>query len=429
MAKNKKPSESPEKTIDPTESILSFLKAKNKDKEIATMFYGPDSVFTKAIESPGGPEIVKRFSEISNALASAEDPCDDLRWKLLQQLAVLRAGPAPEVPDIVSAFKAVVPATAGSWKPEGEEAPNILVDTAFPTARGDVEWTSAVWQFLDFVYDWKFKQPQGSDHAPVVMIPTNRETTPLLLANAKLGRVFSLVVEGLPGPRGLMYPVWWKLGLLPLGEDNNFVKAIHAGFAAVTKNCNKRIRLRWWLKPHEGSAPGWFDDLDDDNSSVQVAAACAAVALFSDEPSDARPLLDETVAVSACLSGRGLDLSKRDWAENHKIGAVAYYQRKLEGATQAGLSGVVFSSSHSGLEKDTKRRSEGNNPGPIVQCVDNLADAYDGLLITSKAIQAYKREIVYDWKGGVDENGKPLEKDGKVRGKWIEKETPEEFKK
>jgi hypothetical protein len=400
---------------DPVDKFLSYLDQKNDQgqstfwKYVPDLFFGPSALFRRAVESSRGNEFIDRLDEVTNLLDGWEVfHALEHRWKLLRALAILRAGRLPEihsnVTSAVAAFDGLQQKYDRPCGPyPGEEALfRPVLDTYFLSASGtpqEIDWRHSHWQLLDFLAPQKAKMPVVT------------ERTPILLANDNIGKVFILASERSFGPPGLVSPDWWKLGLLPLGEDNNFLTAIHEGFQAVLhRDKERRIRLRWWLEMHPATTTGWFDDLGDDNSSVQVAAACLAMALLCDEPTDLHPFLDDTVAVSARLGGLAGSAGMMHWPTNQLIERVASVQQKTDAARRARLSGVVFASANKPSNEANRANNDGGVPGPVVQYVDTLADAYDSLLITSRAVADYKQKIVKEW-----------------TDKWDERPTPEEF--
>jgi hypothetical protein len=382
---------------DPAESLLQHLAVPRLREKMPLFFSGPDSIFVKAVESARGTEVIGKFAQITAEVRAWDEGGHfGSRWRLLQELAKFRAGPEYDLEGTLNAFAALTPPHDFLDQPlPDEETPfRPLLDTFFVTKEGRrraVKWTPAIWQLLDFLAEWK-----GTE------LPVVRERTPILLANKSIGRVYFLVVERLPGPPGLVYPFWWKLGLMHLDRDEAFVQAVHKGLRAITNlHRGVRIRLRWWLERHPATET-WFDQLEGSNS-VEVAAACVATALFAPNPSEPRPLLDDTVAVSATLEEK---VVQPPAADDYLIGAVDLMEKKVAAAAEAELSGVVFSSDAETPEEPGRQR---NNHAPDVQFAATLADAYDRLLVNSAAVTAYKAGIVAEWKRQWQEEGTPTE--------------------
>jgi hypothetical protein len=263
-------------------------------------------------------------------------------------------------------------------------------------------WTRAYWQLFAMAAELlPCPNPPRRDAAPFT---TLIERTPLLFASQTEGWVVNLCVERRPGPPGLITPDWWRLGLFPLGANNELLIAIHDGFRVALEHYGegKRIHLRWWLEKHAKTQSLLFDTITE-GGSVAVAAACVARVLLEEDRGAPRTLLDDGVAVSGTLG----DISAGTGFDQHKVGLVGYHDKKIEAAQDAGLIAVLLAADSD--KKLFTPDQPGETKGILVQPVTTLDHAYDSLLITSQAVAEYKQRVVEHW--------------DKL---WYEKETPEE---
>src|SRR6266545_272753 len=259
----------------------------------------------------------------------------------------------------------------------------------------------------------------------------DQEQTPILVVNdipnQRSATALWLTVERRRGGAGLIQPDWWSLGLLALGGtgEENFRGAIETAMLAAAPKDG--YRYYWRLSHHTGIRPEAIS-----GRSAQASAACCVLALNEHSQDNPGPLLDETAAISACVApAANVELEQ---IELEQVDPDTF-ENKMEAAARAGLHGLLFCQ---GQRPDKETVYEyvatikGQKQEPhrvFLLGVSTLVDGYDNLLLSSKAMRAYKQEIVIDWKGGEDERGDPLrDKEGKIRGRWIEEETHEDFK-
>ena len=161
--------------------------------------------------------------------------------------------------------------------------------------------------------------------------PVESERTPILVVNADPTRrqasVLWLTVERRHGGEGLILPDWWSMGR-SLGEgDEHFRSAIDQAIRAARPNDS--YRLTWRLAWHAGL--GRPEVLT--GRSAQASAACCARPSASPGGTGPEPLLDENVAVSACLVD-----AERVALDRIKLGEVDKdsFKDKLDAACCAG---------------------------------------------------------------------------------------------
>lgn len=291
----------------------------------------------------------------------------------------------------------------------------------FP-ALDEERWSPGVFIVHDFLVP-RWQQAPGTPPpaTPAVLV----EKTPILtvasdetLSINQPSAALWLSVEALPGPPGLITPDFWSLGLLGFGtskgDDKDFLQITHEAFR-LTLVPERHLRLRWRLERRYQRLPRVIR-----GRSAETSAACAAWALMQREPGSILALLDADVAISARLGplwpGR---------LEDQPLGDVNKdtLSQKIRLAADAHLASLLFWEKQPGCTFN-------DDACPPVQPAANLGNAYDKLLVMSKVIRDYKREVVYDWQGG-EVNGEPLRDKvdpDKVRGDWIPKETHEDFK-
>jgi hypothetical protein len=375
------------KTTDPVESLLSLLEKGELCSNIAESFYGGASTYCHAIVSPGGPKIFAKHNAISQILDDPEYALDEAcrkRWEWMKALACLVAGKSPSLKEIVRLFPShgtKRTKTAGPTPAEHKSLEDYTAKFGLPSLRDEKAWTEAHWQVVDFLID-----ANDAKEGPASQVASpNQERLPILVADddSRVGSVVMLVAELRLGPP-IIRPDWWRMGLIPF-DDDSFVTAIQEGMEKAWPNPAPHKRIRWWL---EGAEKEWRYKLGD-GKSAGLAAYCVARALFDKGP---RPVVDESVAISAVL--RGPSSSGDLWLE--PVGSVT---QKLRAAERAMLSAVVFKS---GTEIDEQ-------VDVIIGDVDNVDDAYDSVRVTPVAIAEHKAKIAAAWKEQWDEQPTPKE--------------------
>lgn len=347
----------------------------------ADWFFGPKSDFRVAVEK--SDPSVPPFVDALKPLISGDK--DEAKLKCLMHLANLHgAGGTFSAPDLVVVFDILVPKmTSACPLPSEVTVYEAAIDTLRIKFSYNIPilhtWTGAQWQLVTCVRD---ALSTGADILEC-------ERTPIFLATKQgVGRVLWLVAERLPGPN-LVTPNWWKLGLVPLGANNQLLNAIHHGFeqvlATVNKNSDDRFQLRWWLEEFPAGG-GWHADIDQADSA-QVAAACVARALT--ERDVIRPLLDPCVGVSATLPE--IELQWRhtlDDLHQRIVGGVTMEQAKTSAAKAAKLLTILF-------ETETARRVTATDIR--VQGIRTFDDAYQSLLATTTVFQNQKLSDCAKW--------------------------------
>lgn len=238
-------------------------------------------------------------------------------------------------------------------------------------------WTVARWRTLSFINDWQNKTGQ-------LLNDTATERTPLFLAGERSGRVLWLVVDRMPGPP-IITPHWWRLGLVPLGDKEPLLHAIHRGIQVVLTANSSRFHVRWWLEEYPGGN-GWHDVIDE-AESAQTAAACVTMALC--EPKQEHPVLDGKAGISAKLPDGLID---RQLA-SIELESVSREAMKTQTAERAGVQCIMFSS-------DSAKRGKiavSDPQGLSVLPAKTLGEAYEMLRLTSSDMQQAKQKSVDDW--------------------------------
>ena len=223
------------------------------------------------------------------------------------------------------------------------------------------------------------------------------ERTPIFLANNKnkKGCVLYLVAERLPGP-AIVTPHWWRIGAIPLTDD--IVNELHRGFEKVLNSLedNDRFQVRWWL---ERDKIGWPSAIahstknakGDDvpaNPSVNVAAACLALALKENVALDQRPILDRFAGVSASLQDAPHGTKLLDWP----IGAVGHVEQKCSDAHEAKLDAFVLSDKCKHENANVLVEKKGDHTLSILGR-HTLEGAYESLLLSNKKLNDAKANL------------------------------------
>ena len=338
------------------------------------LFYGPDAPFQRYVcDAKYRGVMVKNLDRIRERLPNI----DDKTWKILEQLALVHSAHAYEydIEACLSALKAIEVDKNGSFEPEYVEFEQIKL-TSNRYSLNKEKWGPQHWAFIDTFAETCGDKP-----------PTYQERTPIILADTQEAYVLHLVAELVPGPTGLISPMWWKIGLIPIRGENGLMASVHKGFKTITDAYyQKRYRIRWWLE--NPNHQFWPKDIEE-CPSFETSAACLALALL--ERTDDWPLLDDNVAASACLTDT--HHKNNHVLSDFLVGKVGHVKTKVErGAVPTELSGVVFSKSH---EKDFEDRDRESSP--ILQFVLTLAEAYDSLLITSAADKESKGKVCAKW--------------------------------
>jgi hypothetical protein len=264
-------------------------------------------------------------------------------------------------------------------------------------------WTAGTFGAYDFLHRrWEASQPPRRETTPVLAVRGD-----VIILN-DINAVLNLVVEALPGPRGLVTPDFWALGLMgfPGTPDSNFVSVMHSAFRAVLSD-KHHVRLRWRLEKRRGDFPRVIQ-----GRSATASAACCALGLAEQMQGAAGPLLDRDVAITACLE-------PTNQQGDHALGAVneETINAKFQAALEAKLAGVVVSHQQRNLPPNgvyqNRQTLDGKPMGGemLVHSVGTLEDAFDALLAVPTGIKAYKNAICRAWDAV-----------------WEERETPEEFK-
>jgi hypothetical protein len=278
-------------------------------------------------------------------------------------------------------------------------------------------WTAGDYIACDFLWQrYGGGRSNGRPDGPPIL---GTESTPILVASSIPGlkdhdAVLDLVVELLPGPSGarpLVTPDLWSMGMIAFRKEEpseastakedqrSFLRVMHDAFRLAWGMAG---RLRWRLKARSGRFPKAIS-----GRSAEVAAVCAARALASQGADNPGPLLDPGVAITACLGQPSHMLERRSVQPVSSKTIVA----KLNAALAAGLAAVLvadgqFSPSR---ERHTSQPDRKDAPSLIIQTVSDLDQAYDSLLITSRAVAAYKAKIVKEWTDKWDEQPTPTE--------------------
>ena len=236
-----------------------------------------------------------------------------------------------------------------------------------------------------------------------------RETIPVLTT----GSVLNLVVEILPGPRGLVTPDWWPMGLIlfptpQVGDGQcseeqrryaDFLEATQRVITTVVGKLGLNQRVRWRLEARADQPNSW--DHSVVGRSAEAAAAIVARAVCEAVYTGQSPILDPNAAITACL--QGMDSDRSSWEfENAALETVedGSMATKLKMARMVHLSSVFV--------------CEGQGPQAIVHSFPELhlgpcktlGEAYEKLRYEQRFIKAYRQHIVSEW------NSKWEERDG-----------------
>lgn len=422
------------RTDNPLESLESLCTGSEDEvvemlgNYLKEFFYGLNSTLPAAAAQSSGSETARLHAaltrirkSVTKIAADEQKDCDDLdgltkiegvkseTWERFWQLLLLYAG--TRQPGDELCFNA---ATAIQRLTEPEDrsidgTPLPVEVDALQTAIGKLEtwgwmrpdsvrWTAADWRLLGFVQD-------SLSSTPAVL-----ERTPIFIANPQTGKVLCLVGERLPGPPRLITPHWWRLGLVPLGSNNELLKAIHAGFCAVLDDGPaRRYQFRWWLET--SCVEDWHDDITEARSA-EVSAACVAKALLEERAADMPPLLDPKAGVSGMLGGAAGTLSN-----DRAVDPVDYIPQKIGAAERACL--LTFA-----LSKSCATEHEGSQT-PQVQPVKTVDDAYQALLATTAHLKTYKQIQAATFIPPDDLQ--PRSDEESNRGQYIETKTHPDF--
>lgn len=212
------------------------------------------------------------------------------------------------------------------------------------------------------------------------------------------------------GESTVLLPNFFSFGLVafPNSNGSNFIELMHEALKKSIPQ-NAGMHLSWEIERFRGVPyPEAFE-----GPSAQVAAACCSMALVDPNRQGVEPLLDEGVAVTACLGEKSAtpgdwelmtsdDIQPLEQGKRQRITEVSKssLHEKLEAAAIAGLTAVIVCRGQVPASKEdhtTNAQREEDKKTVLVQSVDTLAEAYDSLLITSQAVAAYKETICADW--------------------------------
>lgn len=367
-------------TRDPLESLNSLSKNVVKlDKYRAATFYGPNSTFVRAMQDTKTTALLQdRLKSVSTAVSHLElTPGERKTWQRLQQIAMLYVGDQ-KLPDFrfdlsnadtlfAEPGDGAVPTVLESELESLKPAIAFLEDEKRGWNKPADKWNVVDWRLLGFVQDWQ-RDSKTSNQDSVI------EQTPIFLADHQKKTVLTLSIERLPGPPRLITPHWWKLGLIPLGNNNELPRAISKAILAVLGDRpDVRFQFRWWLEPRIENR--WHDNIDKADSA-EMSAAIATEALLERSPGSP-PLLDPKVGISGTLEGStGTRLRER------RVGDVDRVTQKVEAAKEAGVLTFL-------LNEESAKQVTSDKPS--VQPVESFDDAYEASLCTCSHLQQYKQ--------------------------------------
>lgn len=266
--------------IDPdTASLTAKAKVFNpvEPPTAARRFCGPAAVFPAAAAAAAKLRVadprrarfrlgLERLDEWFCSRTVATDPTVPGRWAALS--AVARAG-LGDPAGLASAKEAMGRWASGPERTSGESAEANNPDLFGRYADRLAPWTPGSWAVWDALNHLNGSPP------PTLFA----ERTPVLLdGGTKDGQVVFLVVEGLPGPPGLVTPDAWRLGLTPFQArptGDHFAEAVNAAIGAVAGR-RQGFRLRWHL---DGVTPAACN-VGLVGASGQAAAAMATLAVY-----------------------------------------------------------------------------------------------------------------------------------------------------
>ncbi|MBL8889816.1 MAG: hypothetical protein JNL67_07535 [Planctomycetaceae bacterium] len=338
-------------------------------------FYGPNSWYLDAIGRVAGePSLLP-------ARITRQQLCEASRDDRLTEFANLRLAENYTINPLIKLLSApkLTSSETLQLEPQVDELDwyRKVSECLDRLCRPAVErWSVAYWRTLTFVLD-------RLNQSGVPPVGTVQEETPLLFGSTKEKRIIKLVAECLPGPP-IVTPHWPRIGLVPLGRDEELSKQIQSAMQKVLWLQKFRFQIRWWLDSyHKGRS--WHDEnmLEVDfgaSPSIQAAAACLVLALG--EKTTIRPVLDPMAAVSAtCDEGRD-------------IGDVGYLEAKIKACHEAGLHCLVLTQEMVQRYKDF---AEQHAPGLQLLAATKLTDAYEILQSTSPVLKSIKQTKVHEW--------------------------------
>jgi hypothetical protein len=365
-------------------------------------FYGPGATFQSAAQSSVSPqsnpgETLPGFEavlvQIDRAIRDDDvmHSYDQSQWRRLQLLAKVCAGISlvdDEPAELIALLKLQddeqpLESTEDAWK-FYQDALRKATGMGFDLLEG--AGSHAIWRLLNLISHWSPREEKAPAAKP------EQERTPIFLATEKgdannsPDRVLFLVAERWPGPR-LITPDWWRLGLVPLGPNREFLSAVHTGFQAVLDSVTDiDFQIRWWLETYK-SGGEWHEKVEP-SDSAQVSATCVGLALS--EKGLPRPLLDPTAGVSARL----LDSNRQTPLLDRRVGPVGLHEGKIKAATTAGIRTLCFAEDG---PANNSVQSE------IVQPVATVGDAYEAILLANKSIRSYREKVCEAWDAKWDE--------------------------
>jgi hypothetical protein len=268
------------------------------------------------------------------------------------------------------------------------------------------EWSPGTFIVSDFL---ELKQIHGSE--PGTPAPSGQqpvlvsECTPIVYAGTRVFEpgVVELVIERIPGPKGLVTPDFLALGLIALdGEgDRNFLVSMQETIRYTLHSypTDSNSRFRWRIRKHRaGRLPGSLKD-----RSAEAAAACCTYALLQNSKDPLRPLVRPLLDAEVVITGTIDRTQHTPEFDLTSVGPVdpLTIPDKLRAASDARLACVLIKSDQEydkeEASKPVKAGANIKHTSILVQGVDNLAQAYDSLLITSKAVAAYKKQVCGEW--------------------------------
>lgn len=367
-------------TRDPLESLEALSKnASDLAEHLKATFYGPDSTFARALKGAEWSESLQDILlKVSTTLSQIELTDGERKsWQRLQQIALLYVGDQ-KLPD----FRFVLPhADALFAEPDDGAVPTVL-ESELKSLKPAIaflkdkkrgwnkpvdKWNVVDWRLLGFVQDWL---RDATDENTDSLI----ERTPIFLADHHRGTALTLAIERLPGPPRTITPHSLRLGMIPLGENNELPQTIRKAILDVLGDRpDVRFQFRWWLEPRIENR--WHDNIAEADSA-EMSAAIATEALL-ERSVESPPLLDPKVGISGTLK-ESAGTRLREW----RVGDVDRVAQKMEAARAAGVLTFL-------LNEESAKQATSDKPA--VQPVESFDDAYEASLCTCSHLQQYKQ--------------------------------------
>jgi len=214
--------------------------------------------------------------------------------------------------------------------------------------------------------------------------------------------VLRLVVELLPGPKGLVTPDWWSMGLIRFpqspttmstGEDANrdmdFVESTQRLLVAIARS-HPSHRVRWRLEGYRATDNPGGSPIS--GRSAEAAVVCAGLAAFERLKYPESPVLNPNVAVTAVVDGEEKDVSKRSLTHVNEV----TIPDKFRAAAEAGIREVLVARTQKPHSLPEPPVSDKGHPLRM-HCVDTVDDAYLEIVTVNRYVRAYQEHVAVEF--------------------------------